>query len=104
MRNLEFPLIITLVHLPAIHHDTASDFFKKLYDNGDFIEEVTEQLYDDKAGQFLADRFVIGTCPKCGNEEAYGDQCEKCGSSLNATDLINPKFDHYWYSTNTETN
>lgn len=65
----------------AIHHDTASDFFKKLYDNGDFIEEVTEQLYDDKAGQFLADRFVIGTCPKCGNEEAYGDQCEKCGSS-----------------------
>ena len=56
----------------AIHHDTASDFFKKLYDNGDFIEEVTEQLYDDKAGQFLADRFVIGTCPKCGNEEAYG--------------------------------
>lgn len=75
----------------AIHHDTASDFFKKLYDNGDFIEEVTEQLYDDKAGQFLADRFVIGTCPKCGNEEAYGDQCEKCGSSLNATDLINPK-------------
>lgn len=70
---------------------SASDFFKKLYDNGDFIEEVTEQLYDDKAGQFLADRFVIGTCPKCGNEEAYGDQCEKCGSSLNATDLINPK-------------
>ena len=74
-----------------IHHDTASEFFKKLYDNGQFIEEVTEQLYDEQAGQFLADRFVIGTCPKCGNEEAYGDQCEKCGSSLNATDLINPK-------------
>ncbi|WP_333875436.1 methionine--tRNA ligase [Flavobacterium sp.] len=74
-----------------IHHDTASEFFKKLYDNGDFIEEVTEQLYDAKAEQFLADRFVTGTCPKCGNEEAYGDQCEKCGSSLNATDLINPK-------------
>ena len=74
-----------------IHHDTASEFFRKLYDNGDFIEEVTEQLYDAKADQFLADRFVIGTCPKCGNEEAYGDQCEKCGSTLNATDLINPK-------------
>lgn len=74
-----------------IHHDTASEFFRKLYDNGDFIEEVTEQLYDAKADQFLADRFVMGTCPKCGNEEAYGDQCEKCGSTLNATDLINPK-------------
>jgi len=74
-----------------IHHDTASEFFKKLYDNGDFIEEVTEQLYDSKADQFLADRFVMGTCPKCSNEEAYGDQCEKCGSTLNATDLINPK-------------
>jgi len=74
-----------------IHHDTASEFFKKLYDNDDFIEEVTEQLYDAKANQFLADRFVVGTCPKCGNEEAYGDQCERCGSTLNATDLINPK-------------
>ena len=74
-----------------IHHDTASEFFKKLYGQGDFIEEVTEQLYDAKADQFLADRFVMGTCPKCGNEEAYGDQCEKCGSTLNATDLINPK-------------
>jgi methionyl-tRNA synthetase len=74
-----------------IHHDTAQEFFKKLYDNGDFIEEVTEQLYDTKANQFLADRFVTGTCPKCGHEEAYGDQCEKCGSTLNATDLINPK-------------
>ena len=74
-----------------IHHKTASEFFKKLYDKGDFIEEITEQLYDAKANQFLADRFVVGTCPKCGNEEAYGDQCEKCGSTLNATDLINPK-------------
>ncbi len=74
-----------------IHHDTASEFFRKLYDAGDFIEEVTEQLYDEEAGQFLADRFVIGTCPKCGNDEAYGDQCERCGSTLNATDLINPK-------------
>jgi methionyl-tRNA synthetase len=74
-----------------IHHDTASAFFKKLYDQNDFIEEVTEQLYDAKADQFLADRFVTGTCPKCDNPEAYGDQCEKCGSTLNATDLINPK-------------
>ncbi len=74
-----------------IHHETAQEFFKKLYDNGDFIEEVTEQLYDAKADQFLADRFVMGTCPKCDNPEAYGDQCEKCGSTLNATDLINPK-------------
>ena len=74
-----------------IHHDTAQKFFKTLYDKGEFIEEVTEQLYDEKADQFLADRFVTGTCPKCSNEEAYGDQCEKCGSSLNATDLINPK-------------
>jgi methionyl-tRNA synthetase len=74
-----------------IHHKTASEFFKKLYDNGDFIEETTEQLYDAKADQFLADRFVMGTCPKCDNPEAYGDQCEKCGSTLNATDLINPK-------------
>ena len=74
-----------------IHHDTAQEFFRKLYDNGDFIEEVTEQLYDAKADQFLADRFVTGTCPKCDNPEAYGDQCERCGSTLNATDLISPK-------------
>ena len=74
-----------------IHHATASEFFKKLYDDGKFIEETSEQLYDPEADQFLADRFVIGTCPKCGHEEAYGDQCENCGSSLNATDLINPK-------------
>ncbi len=74
-----------------IHHDTAQEFFKALYKKGEFIEEVTEQLYDEEANQFLADRFVTGTCPKCGNEEAYGDQCERCGSSLNATDLINPK-------------
>ena len=74
-----------------VHHKTASDFFKKLYKQGDFIEETTAQLYDDQAKQFLADRFVTGVCPKCGNEEAYGDQCENCGSTLNATDLINPK-------------
>ncbi len=74
-----------------IHHDTASEFFKTLYDKHEFVEEVTEQLYDEEAKQFLADRFVIGTCPKCGYEEAYGDQCENCGTSHNATDLINPK-------------
>ncbi len=74
-----------------IHHETASEFFKKMHDAGQFIEEVTEQLYDPEADQFLADRFVVGTCPKCGHEEAYGDQCENCGSALNATDLIEPK-------------
>ncbi|GAA4111135.1 methionine--tRNA ligase [Aquimarina addita] len=73
-----------------VHHETASEFFRKLYDDGKFIEETSEQLYDAEADQFLADRFVVGTCPKCGHEEAYGDQCEKCGSSLNATELINP--------------
>ena len=75
----------------AIHHKTASEFFVKLYEQGDFIEETTAQLYDEEAQQFLADRFVVGTCPRCGHEEAYGDQCENCGSTLNATDLINPK-------------
>lgn len=74
-----------------IHHKTASDFFKKLHDQGDFVEQTTDQLYDEQAQQFLADRFVVGTCPKCGHTEAYGDQCETCGSSLNATDLIDPK-------------
>jgi methionyl-tRNA synthetase len=74
-----------------IHHDTASEFFKKLHSEGKFIEQVTQQLYDADANQFLADRFVVGTCPKCGNEESYGDQCESCGTSHNATDLIHPK-------------
>ena len=74
-----------------VHHETASGFFRKLYENGDFIEQETEQLFDAKANQFLADRFVVGTCPKCGHDEAYGDQCEKCGSTLNATDLITPR-------------
>nr|WP_281397744.1 methionine--tRNA ligase [Winogradskyella flava] len=74
-----------------IHHDTASEFFMTLYDKNEFVEEVSEQLYDAEANQFLADRFVIGICPKCGYEEAYGDQCENCGTSHNATDLINPK-------------
>ena len=74
-----------------IHHETASEIFTKMNDAGQFIEEVTEQLYDPEANQYLADRFVTGTCPKCNHTEAYGDQCEQCGSSLNATELINPK-------------
>ena len=72
------------------HHQTAGDFFKKLYDKGSFTEQVTDQYYDEEAKQFLADRYIVGTCPKCGNENAYGDQCEKCGSSLSPTELINP--------------
>lgn len=75
----------------AIHHETASDFFKTLDDKDKFIVETTDQLYDAQAQQFLADRFVIGTCPKCGHTESYGDQCEACGTSHNATDLIQPK-------------
>ncbi|MGE4289605.1 MAG: methionine--tRNA ligase [Salinivirgaceae bacterium] len=73
------------------HHKTASDFFKKLYDEGKFIEKTSEQYFDVEAGQFLADRYIKGTCPHCANEEAYGDQCEKCGTSLSPMDLINPK-------------
>ena len=73
------------------HRKTASDFFRRLYEKGEFIEKTSEQLYDAEANQFLADRYVTGTCPHCGNENAYGDQCEKCGTSLNATDLINPR-------------
>ena len=74
-----------------VHHETASDFFRELYKKGKFIEETSAQLYDEEAKQFLADRFVVGTCPKCGFEESYGDQCENCGTSHNAQDLINPK-------------
>lgn len=74
-----------------IHHETAAGLFKDLYDKGEFVEQVTEQYYDEEAGQFLADRYIEGTCPKCGYEHAYGDQCEKCGSSLSPTELINPK-------------
>ena len=74
-----------------IHYQTASDFFKKLYKKGEFIEQTSKQYYDEEAGQFLADRYITGTCPHCGNDSAYGDQCEKCGTSLSPTDLINPK-------------
>ena len=74
-----------------IHHQTAAAFFKNMHADGKFIEETTEQLFDEEAQQFLADRFVTGTCPKCDHSEAYGDQCEQCGSALSATELINPK-------------
>ncbi|AFD08701.1 methionine--tRNA ligase [Solitalea canadensis] len=73
------------------HHETSADFFKKLYDKGEFIVEESEQYFDEKAHQFLADRYITGTCPECGYDKAYGDQCESCGSTLNATELINPK-------------
>lgn len=73
-----------------IHSRTASEFFRRLYDKGVFELHTSEQLYDEQAGEFLADRYVMGTCPRCGSDRAYGDQCEACGSSLNATDLINP--------------
>ena len=89
----EFGVSFDIYHRTSstTHHQTAADFFETLYDKGVFTEEVTEQYYDEQAKQFLADRYITGTCPNCGNENAYGDQCENCGSTLNATDLINPK-------------
>jgi len=74
-----------------VHHETAAAFFKKLYDDGLFEEKETEQFYDEKAKTFLADRYIMGTCPVCGNPNAYGDQCERCGSSLSPEQLINPR-------------
>lgn len=74
-----------------LHHETSQMFFRSLYEKGEFLKIESEQYFDEAAGKFLADRYIIGTCPKCGHEEAYGDQCENCGSSLNPTDLINPK-------------
>lgn len=74
-----------------IHHETSSDLFLKLYQNGEFDEQTTEQYYDEEAKQFLADRYIEGICPNCGYKQAYGDQCEKCGTSLSPTDLINPR-------------
>ncbi len=73
------------------HYETSQDFFKVLYEKGKFTEEISEQYYDEQAGEFLADRYIVGTCPHCGNDNAYGDQCEKCGSTLSPTELINPK-------------
>ena len=75
----------------AVHHRMASDFFRTLYDKGVFLEKESEQYYDEEAGQFLADRYITGTCPHCGNEHAYGDQCERCGTSLSPTELVNPR-------------
>ena len=75
----------------STHHKNASDFFRTLYDKGEFIQKTSEQLYDEEAGEFLADRYVVGTCPHCGKDGAYGDQCESCGTSLSPSDLINPK-------------
>lgn len=75
----------------AIHHETAQEFFLNLYNKGEFIEQSTEQFYDEQEQTFLADRYIVGTCPNCANENAYGDQCEKCGKSLNPSDLINPR-------------
>ena len=74
-----------------MHHDTASEFFKTLYDKGEFVEKTSEQYYDEEAKQFLADRYITGTCPHCKNPNAYGDQCEACGTSLSPLDLIEPK-------------
>jgi len=74
-----------------VHHKTASEFFRKLYDNGQFTEKISEQYFDEETQQFLADRYIVGTCPKCGFERAYGDQCESCGTSLSPTELINPR-------------
>lgn len=74
-----------------LHHETSQDFFRKLLENGQFEEKESDQYYDETAGQFLADRYIIGTCPVCGNPGAYGDQCEKCGSTLSPTQLINPR-------------
>jgi len=75
----------------ARHRETSQDFFKVLYEKGKFTEEVSEQYFDEQAGEFLADRYIVGTCPNCGNENAYGDQCEKCGTTLSPSELINPK-------------
>jgi methionyl-tRNA synthetase len=74
-----------------IHHELSQNIFKNIYDKGGFIEETTEQYFDEKANTFLADRYIIGTCPKCANENAYGDQCEKCGSTLSPSELLNPR-------------
>lgn len=75
----------------STHHETASEFFRKLYDKGEFVEQTSQQYYDEEAQQFLADRYITGTCPHCKNDKAYGDQCEACGTSLSPLDLINPK-------------
>ena len=77
---MEFHLIFFHAQPHETHYETASEFFKTLYDKGEFIEKTSQQYYDEEATQFLADRYITGTCPHCGNENAYGDQCEKCGT------------------------
>lgn len=89
----EFGMAFDIYHRTSspLHHETASEFFTELYKKGEFVEMESEQYYDEEAKQFLADRYLVGTCPHCGYEKAYGDQCEKCGTSLNGADLINPR-------------
>lgn len=88
----EFGIAFDIYHRTSapIHHDLSQEFFLNLYEKDEFIEKVSEQYYDEDYNQFLADRYIVGTCPNCHNENAYGDQCENCGTSLNPTDLINP--------------
>lgn len=88
----DFGILFDIYHRTSspLHHETAAEFFKTLYDKGSFTQETNEQFFDEEHQQFLADRYVTGTCPKCSSAGAYGDQCEKCGSSLNANELINP--------------
>jgi methionyl-tRNA synthetase len=90
---LKFGISFDIYHRTSepIHHELSQEFFSNLYEKGEFIEKESDQYFDESFGQFLADRYIIGTCPKCGNEGAYGDQCEKCGSTLSPTELINPK-------------
>lgn len=89
----QFGIAFDIYHRTSspIHHDLSQEFFLNLYEKGEFLEKESEQYYDEEYDQFLADRYIIGTCPNCGSDGAYGDQCEKCGTSLNPTDLINPK-------------
>jgi methionyl-tRNA synthetase len=89
----EFGISFDIFHRTSseLHHKTAQDFFLQLYEENKFIKKETEQFYDEEAKHFLADRYITGTCPKCGNENAYGDQCEKCGSTLSPQELINPR-------------
>jgi len=89
----DFGIAFNIYHRTSspIHHELSQEFFLNLYNKGEFVEKVSEQYYDEQFDQFLADRYIIGTCPNCGNDGAYGDQCEKCGTSLNPTDLINPR-------------
>ena len=88
----EFGIAFDIYHRTssAIHHDLSQEFFLNLYEKDEFIEKYSEQYFDEDYQQFLADRYIIGTCPNCGYDNAYGDQCENCGTSLNPTDLINP--------------